>query len=318
MQTPADSRTNRLNLPRMILITALIFCLSYISVYGAHLEIVDIRALAAGDIDRMHNEVINGNADSPTQYRPLSYWFAELTKFICSGNIFLTYLMNRFLFTFLAGLLLMRFFRRYLGFTWAFAGTIYFYAVLPWAYLGYHHQPADPINLFLFLLAYNAIVGGKPWWLILIVCVGMTNRETVILLPFLDLLANIDKRPIGGHILRFGLSIILAVAVYGAVYLHYGPREHPDPFIMVWRNLHDPLLIKSAAVFLLPPLVIALVGWGSMPLLHRRMFYFSFLFIIYYFMFGYFREMRLFTPILPLILLCALHNMKGWFAGDTQ
>jgi hypothetical protein len=279
------------------------------------MEIVDVKALAAGDIERMHNKVIQGNEYSPTQYRPLAYWLAEATRPIYSGDIFLTYLMNRFIFTFFAGLLLMRLLRRHLGFAWAFAGTAYFYAVLPWAYLGYHHQPSDPINLFLFLLAYNAISDGRPWWSVLIVCVGMTNRETVILIPFLDLLTNIDKRPVGGHISRFCIGIIFGLAVYAAIYSHYGPREHPDPFFMLWKNLHDPSLIISAAVFLLPPLVAALGGWGKMPQRFRRMIYFSFLFIAYYFLFGYFREMRLFTPILPLLLLCAMHNIKRWFNG---
>ena len=313
MQSSADSTTKPLNFAGMILITVLIFCLTYISVYGAHHEIVDVKALAAGDIDRMHADFMNGKAESPTQYRPLSYRLAELTRPIYSGDLFLTYLLNRFIFTFLSGLLLMRFLKRYLGFTWALAGTAFFYAMLPWAYLGYHHQPADPINLFLFILAYNLVADGKPWWLVPVVGIGMANRETVILLPVFDLLLSIDKRPIGGHLLRFGLSIISGLVVYAIIYSHYGPRAHPDPFIMLWTNLRDPWLIGSAFVFLLPPLVIALAGWGGMPRFHRRAFYFSILFIANYLVFGYFREMRLFTPILPLLLLCALHNIKRWF-----
>jgi hypothetical protein len=300
-----------------VIIVVLLLALTFISVYGAHSEIVDIRALAAGDIDRMHNEVISGHAVSPTQYRVGAYWLAEVMKPLFHGDLFAVYQFQRFIFTFLAGILLAMFLRRFLDASWALAGVMYFYAALPWAYLGYHHQPADPINLFLFLLAYNVVVAGCNWWLIPIVAAGVVNRETVLLLPIFDFVIHYDRRPYGGHFLRIALEVIAGIVVYAGLYLHFGPRAHPDAFIMIGKNLRDPLMYLSMLVFILPIFVLAIWRWHTLDAFPRRCIIFAIIFTAFYFVFGYLREMRLMTPIIPLLLVPALMNLKTWFYKDN-
>jgi hypothetical protein len=290
--------------------------MAYISVFGAHMEIVDIRALLAGDIDRVHAQVISGEAVSPIQYRIGSYWLAQSIRPLFADDLFRTYLNLRFFFTFLSALMLMRFLRCHVGYGWAFGGTAYFFALLPWAYLGYHHQPADPINLFFFMLGYLAIACGRPWYIIPVVAIGALNRETIMLLPIFDLILNYDRRPVGGHIFRVALSIVAGLAVYGAVYAYFGPREHPDPLFMFAINVRDPLIMISFGVFILPPLAIALAGWRGLGEFGRRALVFSIFFICFIFMFGLFHEMRLFMPILPLVILVAMQSLQGWFKTE--
>ncbi len=296
-----------------LLAVLIIATLTYISVYGAHMEIVDKPALFAGDIDRVHAQVITGNAESPTQYRIGSYLMAHYLSRMFHGEtrLFQTYLFLRFIFTFGSGILLYAFLRRYLAPEWAFGGTAYFYALLPWAYLGYHHQPADPVNLFMFLLGYHAVCSGKSWWMLVIVTVGMINRETVILLPLFDILMNYRTKSPGSLLMRAALSVVAGLFVYFLIFNAFGPREHPDPYIMLYSNLHDPLLPLSFGVFLLPLLLISFAGWRHLDSMHHRMLVFSGVVIIFYFVFGNFHEMRLFLPILPLLVLTTAESLKG-------
>lgn len=303
--------------PREWLVWVLIiFCLTYISVFGTHMEIVDRRAQYAGDIDRLHNEVISGEAVSPIQYRIGSYWLAEKTKSLYGGSLQRTYQNHRFWFTFLSALLFICFLRRFLKPGWAFAGMAYFFALLPWAYIGYHHQPADPINLFMFMLGLAAIAHNKPWWLIPIVGIGMFNRETVILLPIFDLVLNYDKRPIGGLVIRTALSIVIGLAVYAAIYAYFGAGDHPDNFIMLATNLMDPLIILSFGIFLVVPLILSFTGWKHHTQFIRRGLIFSVFFLCFYLVLGLFHEMRLFFPILPLVILAVISSLRGWFEPD--
>lgn len=315
---PGEMST-KMSLREWLVWVVIIFCMSYISVFGTHHEIVDRRADSAGDIIRMHEEVISGNAKSPIQYRIGSYWLAEKTKSFYGGSLLRTYQNHRFIFTFLSGMLLIILVRRFFKPGWAFAGMAYFFALLPWAYLGYHHQPADPINLFFFLLAYMAITAGRPWWIIPIVAIGMLNRETIILIPIFDLILNYDKRPIGGHLIRIIAGIIIGLAVYAAIYGHFGAKEHTDePLIMIAKNLNDPAIVFSFGVFLLIPMILSFAGWRNLTTFMRRGLIFSCFFILFYFIFGLFHEMRLLIPILPLIILTTLHSIKGWFEFSNE
>jgi hypothetical protein len=307
-----NDKRSRISGIEWLIALALILCLTVISVYGAHMFIADERADNAGDFDRMHANVLTGNAESPTQYRIGSYLLAHWIAPLFDGKLLWAYSFLRFIFTLASGILLYAFLRRYLEPGWAFGAMAYFYALLPWAYIGYHHQPADPVNLFIFLLGYSAVCSGRPWWLLLIVPVGMVNRETVILLPLFDLLMNFDRKPLGSLPIRAMISIIAGLFVYYLIFSFFGPRDHPDEFIMLYENLRDPLIVLSFGIFLLPLLILSIAGWKHQDTFARRAFGYSVFIIVFYFIFGKFHEMRLFLPILPLLVLTTIRSIQGF------
>jgi hypothetical protein len=291
------------------LIIAALTCVffSYIAT-GVHLIMVD--RPAATDISGWHAAVLAGEASSPNQYRPGAYLLAELIKQAFFREIYSAYFYERMLFTFATGFFSFVFFRQFLPTGWSFAAIGWFYAVLPQTYIGYGHQPADPINATFFVLAYLAMASRAPSWVVPVTAVGMFFRETALLLPLFGLMVEYDQRPVGGVLARFVTGIVTGLVVYFAIRYFYGSVEHPDPWIMVGRNIEGIGRISFFIPLLLLPAGLAIWGWKGLEPFLKRGLLFALLFIIIHFIFGRFGETRLILPILPLLIVSAMVGLK--------
>lgn len=302
---------------------------SYIAAF-THFIMVDRHA--AFNIEQDHDKVLSGDADSPMQYRPGAYLVAEgfrkaFDRFLDAEAFrkafggFLTgaYFFERMLFCFTAGFVIFLFFRRFLTTGWALAGVGWFYAILPFTYQGYWLQPGDPINATFYALAYLASASGLPLWIIPTVGIGALFRETVILLPVFNLMIEYGKRPLGGSILRCIVGIIAAIVIIYAIQSIYGPRPHPDPWIMVGNNLKDSWRwIWGLIVLIGLPTALAIWGWRGLGAFHKRGLLFAAMFLIIHFIFGRFGETRLYLPVLPLFILAALNGLKYQLGNKTE
>ncbi len=304
----SGTKPPRLTAPEILAVALACAVFSYVAAF-AHLVMVDSRA--ANDIDRYHNEVLTGQADSPMQYRPGAYLLAESMRKAFNIDLVRTYYLERMFFYFTTGLLIFAFFRRFLSIGWALAGIGWFYAVLPFTYIGYGHQPADPINATFYAIAYLAAASGMPLWIFPTIALGAFFRETVILLPVINLFVEYGRRPIGGVIVRFMIGIAVALLVIYAIRTLYGPRPHPDEWIMIGTNLEQSgRWIWGLIILAGLPSVLTIWGWRGLDTFHKRSILFAVLFLVIHFVFGRFGETRLYLPILPLFISAAINALK--------
>lgn len=302
------------------------------SVYFLHYKIVDEKAGRFYTV--LHWQVINKKAKAPSQYRPLSFWMAEIitpeinsteTKsppsnksLTDAGKILIrNYLHLRFLFTLLSAMVIYLLSRQFLSPAWSFGALVYFFALLPITYQGYMHQPHDPPNLFIYCLAYLLINYGYSAWLLPLILIGMPNRETVMLLPILDVISRFDERPTWKPAIRFILYSIAALGLYYFIHKYYGPRERGQlPFITLGTNLEHPDWFYPFAYIFGPLIVITLLNIRSMPSMMKRWLVFGTFFIIFHVVLGRFREVRLLLPVLPLFVISTCISLRAFF-GKT-
>ena len=297
----------------MEIIVALFACIFFTYIAGfVHLFIVD--SPARGDIAEWHQKVLAGNAESPNQYRPGAYLLAELMRRAFSWNIVVAYNHERMLFTFAMGFLSFFFYRRFLPYGWSLAAIGWFYAVLPYTYIGYGHQPADPIFAMFFVLGYLAMAYGAPSWVILISATSAFFRETSILIPLYGLFIEFNLKPLRGVIVRFMLGIVGVILVYGLIRWFYGPAEHPDPWIMLGINIEDDIWRRYFLTLTLLPGVLVIWCWKGLDPFLKRSMYFLLVFLIIHFIFARFGETRLLLPMMPLLICSALAGLR-WKLG---
>jgi len=304
----SSTKPSRLTATEILAVAFACAVFSYVAAF-AHLVMVDGRA--ANDIVRYHNEVLTGQADSPMQYRPGAYLLAETMRKAFRTDLVRTYNLERMFFYFTTGLLIFMFFRKFLNTAWALAGIGWFYAVLPFTYIGYGHQPADPINATFYALVYLAAASGMPLWIFPTIALGAFFRETVILLPVFNFFIEYGKRPIGGVIVRFLIGIAVAFLLILAIRHFYGTRPHPDDWIMIGTNLEQSWRWIWGLIILVGlPSALTIRGWRGLGTFHKRAVLFAALFLVIHFVFGRFGETRLYLPVLPLFILAAINALK--------
>jgi len=296
------------------LIAVILACATFAYIATAiHLVLVD--RPAAKDIYNWHTNVLAGTASSPNQYRPGAYLLAEGLKNAFSGDIYSAYFYERLFFTFTTGLFSFLFFRRFLPFGWSLAALCWFYAILPQTYIGYGHQPADPINATFFALAYLTVASNAPLWVIPLTGIGAFFRETSILMPLFSLMITYDKHPRWHSLVQFAGGVAAGMIVYGLTRGYYGPAEHPDPWIMIGVNLKSLVWIRFFLTATLAPVVLSIWCWKGLDSYLKRSLIFVLLFLIIHFIFARFGETRLMLPILPLLICSALAGLK-WKLGE--
>lgn len=252
-----------------------------------------------------HEQVIHHQAPAPIQYRIMIPYMAEgLRK---TGVSFLeSFVLIRFLFTALAGILFHLFLRRWYSPLAAFSAVLYFYACLPLTHLHYYMQPMDMPNLVFFILALMLIRDGREGLLALLSGIAMLNRETFVLVPLLWLLCRWDELPLGKTILFFLGHLAVVLGVYFGLRVYFGNMPYYSEAYFLQFNLKSPM---AHLYFLLMFGVIGVLGvrqWKECPKFLRRAALFSPFFVVFHLMLTIFQEPRLMLPLFPILIPLAL------------
>jgi hypothetical protein len=250
-----------------------------------------------------HVRVIAGTFYSPDQYRILTYALAE--GLVRLGlPIHSAHEVWRVIFTSAA---LFVFYRFALGWFAPMLAVLCMFmlaAALPLTYVYYMMQVSDPLNMFVFFLAFWAMREQRDRWLIPLVGIGMLNRESPLLIP-LFYAAVRWGRPWRHWVPMLGATAILALVVYAGLRLAYGPKPpccSTDPLehLMVnftdWRAYVDALGVLNIALW------GGWVGWRRRPEFLRRTALMVPVFILPYLMYGTVREARYYLPILAVLI----------------
>jgi hypothetical protein len=155
-----------------------------------------------------------------------------------------------------------------------------------------------------FFLAFWAMREGRDAWVLLLVGIGMLNRESPVLIP-LFYAASRYGRPWRQWLAWCVAMLVLAVAIYAGLRLAYGlkppccstdPLEHLVINFTDWRAYLDALGVLNIALW------GGWIGWTRRPKFLRRTTLVVPLFVVPYLLYGTVREARYYLPVLALVI----------------
>lgn len=291
-----------------------------------------------------HQRIMTNQALAPFQYRILSELILE--GFLRLGRqaewreITILIAFKAFLHLVIFSLAFIFFRQCGLGTGYSLCGVFFiFYAILASYYnedLNYYQY----LDFIFSLAAFILILKGIDSLLISLVGLAMFNKETALALPFIYLanrleFAEIDfwKRPKAFFLatvqttknfrmvmLRFGACFVLAIVVYFGLRLYFGtdrafssiPKTGPGWELFKW-NLAQKNFYLNWLVFFNFLLLAPWWDWQNKPAFIRRTTFILLPFLVGgSLFFGSPEEVRLFFPLLPLLLTASLLNIAQW------
>jgi len=232
------------------------------------------------------------------------------------------YMVQRFVFVFLAYLVFHFYMRKWLTAGESFAGVAFLAAVMPLTYES-DLQESAPLLMLLFVLGLWAIREHKTLLLVLILTVGSITNETMLILPAVYFFyhfrwvqsKNIDSRTVVEFFSLVGRTILIALIPFAiAAFIRYITRDNPhlggDVILwrtnwqMVWNaivkfNIFD--LFKSYYLFFILLFSIfwlyALLGYRTSGLFLQRALWMVPLFLLAHFITGKIEESRQMIPL---------------------
>lgn len=186
-------------------------------------------------------------------------------------------------------------------------------AVLPFTYLFYGMQVTDPLNMLVFFLAFWAIRDGWDAWLFPLVAVGMLNRETVLLIPLLYACVRFGQVPLGRWVWRAAALAIVAAGIYAGLRFVFGLKTPYAPSGLkgyLLRNATRWTGWVQALAFFNLALFYAWRHLGQRPTFLRRSLLIVPVFLAIHLSIGNLREIRLFLPLLPVLIPLTLMELS--------
>lgn len=295
-------------------------CIGLVHDYTARVARLDPGAVLRS---RVHQQIVDSDGPSPYRFRILVPFVEDsvlsllgrtnehladiydVTAWVCLVTAFvLLFVVLRERFTDVASL----------------AVVLLMLATMPIALRDHYFQPWSWLELVLCSAALWCLADrDRWWWLLLVTVVATLNRETGMLLPLLAAGAwwVWHRRQREWELLRVAVaSAVAGVATYGLIRLWRGDapdsisREQLDRL----NELGHRLAVQNAAILLLGPLLLAVVGlvrhgwarrWGSawtwwaVPYLASVAIY------------GVWHEVRLLTPLMVLAAPMVACGLEG-------
>jgi hypothetical protein len=274
-----------------------------------------------GTLKRNHEQLLALQYANNEQSRLLQFLIPEGLKQLLGLSTTNAYILQRWLFIFLAFLCFHFYLKRWFDAKGAFAGVLFLAAILPLSYW-IDLQESTPLLLLTFLLGLWAIREHHTAWYMLVMTLGVLNNETVLILPLAFFLYNfkgIRPKPLIQLALRTLASSLPAYVLYGTI--RYITRDSPR-LAPLWQwdgNMRGILKQISAfpldywnATFLFVFFIFgvfwlfAFLGYPRKPLFLQRTALMIPFFIAAHLLAGMINEVRLMLPLSFIIIPMAL------------
>jgi hypothetical protein len=174
-------------------------------------------------------------------------------------------------------------------------------------------QVTDPLNLLIYILALWAIRDGRDRWLYPLVVIGMLNRETAILIPILYACVRAGQAPLRSWLPHALALAFLAASVYAGLRWIFGLKQ---PYaqggvvgILGFNARHWAGWVQAFAFFNLA-LLFAWRGLKRRPVFLRRALLIVPLFFAIHLTVAILREVRLFLPLVPILVPLTLMELE--------
>ena len=251
------------------------------------------------------------------QSRLLQFYIPEAFARLLGLSVINAYILQRWLFVFLALLCFHAYLRKWFDARLALAGVMSLAAIMPLSYFN-DLQESAPLLLLTFLSGLWAIREHRTGWYMLILAVGAVNNETMLFLPsvyFCYGFNGLQWRRLGGLVLATLASSLPAFLLVGAIRYLNRDRPHLGPVWQLPNNIESLLgQLKSSPLdywrayyfyifFIFGALwVYAFLKYARKPLFLRRAALMIPLFVLGHFLTGRIHEVRQFVPLSFLII----------------
>ncbi len=283
-----------------------------------------------GTLERNHNLLLAYQYTNNEQSRLLQFYIPEAFRFLFGLSIPSAYILQRWLFLFLAFIAFHFFLRKWFDAKTSFAGVLFLASIMPLSYYN-HLQESAPFLLLTFLLALWAIREQQTIWYAVLLFIGAFNNETILSLPLVYFCYNFKRFEIR-HILRLSLRTIgICTPAYIAAgvirYInrdrpHLGGAWHlPDNIEGFLGNIKfTPLEYWQAEYlyifFIFGALwIFAFINYSKKPLFLQRAVLLIPVFLIIHFLTGIIKEVRQLLPLIFIIIPMALFFL---FPDDAE
>jgi hypothetical protein len=275
------------------------------------------RAWFDGTLVDNHGRLLAFQGMNNEQSRLLQFYIPEAFRRIFGLSVLHAYILQRWLFVFLALLCFHAFLRKWFDARLAFAGVMSLAAIMPLSYFN-DLQESSALLMLTFLLGLWAIREHRTGWYTLILTVGSINNETMLFLPsvyFFYGFNGLQWKRLGRLTLTTLVTSLPAFLIVGAIrYLtrdrpHLGGAWHlPDNVGGILREIQSMPLdywIRSYLYILFifgAFWVLAFLKYARKPLFLRRAALMIPLFILGHFLTARIHEVRQMVPLSFIIL----------------
>jgi len=286
-----------------------------------------------GILERNHELLLAFQYANPEQSRLLQFCIPELFRRLLGLSIPHAYILQRWLFVFLAFLCFHFYLKKWFDSRLAFAGVLILAASMPLSYFN-HLQESSPLLLLTFLLALWAIRERRTFWYAVVLTVGAFNNETMLFLPAVFVFYNfkgLGFRQLIRLVLTTLGSCLPAYLVVGTI--RYINRDRPqlgdlfwhwpDNIRGIWRHLRTfPLDYWRAEyvyfVFIFGVFwLYAFLRYSKKPLFLRRAALTIPLFIVPHLLATIIAEVRLMLPLSFIVIPMALFYLFPPASDET-
>jgi hypothetical protein len=314
---PARSRAG---LARLALFAGL--ALSLTSLHGYIINYGD----KADKRDDRHARIVSLEGESPWAYRVAVPFVAEGVqralaplpippKDAREGG----YLAVRFLALWFTLVAVERVARRFVAPGYALAAALWLAALHGPSFQHYWFSPDSPVDLALWAGAVWLSLAGRGWALVPLVFLGSINRETAVFVAPLHLALRFGEEPLKPLLARcaaIGAAWALPFLALRELVQVEGWARGKTVIDYLGNNLGRPEWMLYAAVFVLPWLILPLIGWARVPPPLRRAMIGLSPYLALILLFGRVREVRLFLPLAVAFLPAAAVVLQRWTDDD--
>lgn len=190
------------------------------------------------------------------------------------------------------------------------------FALLPAMSLAYNvpvHTREDTLAYSILLLGLVSILKNKPAWILAFSILGLLCRETLLLLPFVNLFYNLKQKPW----IRLSTAAFCFL-VFFAIRIYFGNSNYNHWEGLRWNIQNLEQVIGFAYItfgFLWLPILTSLIdqsnGIAIIPIITPSRLAVTILILITTFVGGIFNEIRLLNLLAPWIIVLALSYFEN-------
>jgi len=286
-----------------------------------------------GTLERNHDLLLAFQYTNNEQSRLLQFYIPEIFRQLFRNSTTNAYILQRWLFVFLAFICFHLYLRKWFDTKSSFAGVLLLSSIMPLSYYN-HLQESAPFLLLTFLLALWAIREHHTFWYMLVLFVGAFNNETILSLPFVFFCYNFKRFDLTNLLRHILVTIGTCLPAYFVVAtIRYINRDRPvlgglwqlpDNLSGILKDLQStPIEYWQAEylyiVFIFGMLwIFALLGYSKKPLFLQRSAILIPIFLFVHFMVSIIKEIRLMLPLSFIIIPMALFYIFPPSSGEMN
>lgn len=258
----------------------------------------------------IHKSIIDGTACTPHQYRILVPYLAE---FLQRMGIYFkeSYVIIRAMADLLGAILFHIYLKKWFTTKVCVIGVLFYLGILPLVYPRSYFQSIDSLNFLFFLIGYILIRERKDIFLFPLLFISMFNRETSIILILVYLFFRFDELNIKQLGINVFLLFIISMGTYFGIRSFYETSKPYSDFFYFFSNLKSPLSYIYTILLFNIFLFYAWYDFGNKPKFLRRSSLMIPFFLIIHWMISIVQEIRLFLPLIPIVIPLGLISMFG-------